>query len=597
MSMKIVELKIDDQELSGVDGIALVEMPAIEEEWYYFNAEENLYIIKDSELGQKIAEELIVKGDSEEDLAEEGWVIVSAKPISGKEDAIKQKELFNFNIQSDPNGGSSWDTLDANTGERYRIRYKYTGPIDSKNRDFCAAMMRANKVYRREDIDNLQNPQFGTYSIFDYRGSYNCRHRWVELKYKTEGRILNKGNVKRGQVGQELLGSKEDTMTNATINNKVMKQKGVFNAITEIDGEPVFSSKEEALMVGMVKGCQGYHEHELPNGQIGYMACSTHTEKKEFESTNDYPQAASDNACKVLRWRDQYGDEVQGMTRVGWTRANQLCKKENISEETIARMSAFQRHRKNAEISEENKGTPWKDAGYVAWLGWGGTEGIEWAARKVQEFDLDVSTLSPYTDEVDGELIVKDDYLYENPCQEGYIAYGTKIKDGREVPNCVKKTTNKKMFSLDDDERMIYSPAMIPNKFIIRRNPITKELYYVFFSKETIKDISQKYLKNKYTDKTNLEHLPIELDNVYVTESWLVEDRENDKSRKFGFDLPEGTWMVGMKVENDKVWSKVKKGELRGLSVEGYFTEKLLFNKDEELLLEINNILKNIKDD
>ena len=92
-------------------------------------------------------------------------------------------------------------------------------------------------------------------------------------------------------------------------------------------------------------------------------------------------------------------------------------------------------------------------------------------------------------------------------------------------------------------------------------------------------------------------NLPIELDNVYVTESWLIEDRENDKSRKFGFDLPEGTWMVGMKVENDKVWSKVKKGELRGLSVEGYFTEKLLFNKDEELLLEINNILKNIKDD
>jgi len=104
-----------------------------------------------------------------------------------------------------------------------------------------------------------------------------------------------------------------------------------------------------------------------------------------FESYNDYPKAATENACKVLRWRDEHGDEVQGMTQVGWTRANQLCNRENISEETIARMSGFQRHKQNSEIAEEYKGTPWKDRGYVAWLGWGGTEGIEWASNKLEE--------------------------------------------------------------------------------------------------------------------------------------------------------------------------------------------------------------------
>ena len=104
-----------------------------------------------------------------------------------------------------------------------------------------------------------------------------------------------------------------------------------------------------------------------------------------FESYNDYPKAATENACKVLRWRDEHGDEVQGMTQVGWTRANQLCNGENISEETIARMSGFQRHKQNSEIAEEYKGTPWKDRGYVAWLGWGGTEGIEWASNKLEE--------------------------------------------------------------------------------------------------------------------------------------------------------------------------------------------------------------------
>ena len=103
-----------------------------------------------------------------------------------------------------------------------------------------------------------------------------------------------------------------------------------------------------------------------------------------MESFNDYPESARNNACKVLRWRDEHGDEVQGMTNVGWIRANQLCKGENISEETIARMASFARHEQNAEVSAEFKSTPWKDRGYVAWLGWGGTSGIEWAKRKLQ---------------------------------------------------------------------------------------------------------------------------------------------------------------------------------------------------------------------
>lgn len=107
----------------------------------------------------------------------------------------------------------------------------------------------------------------------------------------------------------------------------------------------------------------------------------------ELETYNDYPKSASENACKVIRWREEHGDEVEGMTRVGWTRANQLCKRENISRDTIARMASFKRHQKNAEISEEYKGTPWKDKGYVAWLGWGGTEGIEWAQRKLDQIE------------------------------------------------------------------------------------------------------------------------------------------------------------------------------------------------------------------
>ena len=65
---------------------------------------------------------------------------------------------------------------------------------------------------------------------------------------------------------------------------------------------------------------------------------------------NDYPQSASNNAKKVLAWKKKYGKEVKGMTPVGWTRANQLARKQKLSYETIARMAAFNRHRKNAAV-------------------------------------------------------------------------------------------------------------------------------------------------------------------------------------------------------------------------------------------------------
>lgn len=97
------------------------------------------------------------------------------------------------------------------------------------------------------------------------------------------------------------------------------------------------------------------------------------------ESERVPPESAQNNARKVLKWREEHGDEVQGMTQVGWTRANQLADGGALSEDVIKRMAQFARHEKNAEVAEEYKSTPWKDAGYVAWLGWGGTSGINWA--------------------------------------------------------------------------------------------------------------------------------------------------------------------------------------------------------------------------
>jgi hypothetical protein len=107
-------------------------------------------------------------------------------------------------------------------------------------------------------------------------------------------------------------------------------------------------------------------------------------DKIEFVSYNDYPQAASDNAARALRIKEEH-PELSCGTLVGWARANQLSKRSNISEETIARMASFARH------FENSKGNPNDDCGALMWLAWGGTEGIEWASRKLDSIRQDIS--------------------------------------------------------------------------------------------------------------------------------------------------------------------------------------------------------------
>ena len=104
----------------------------------------------------------------------------------------------------------------------------------------------------------------------------------------------------------------------------------------------------------------------------------------KFETYDDYPEAASKNAARAIELRDKY--DLKCGTLVGWQRANQLAKGENISRETIARMSAFERHRDNS------KGDPKEDCGALMWLAWGGDEGVDWAQRKLKLIDTALNT-------------------------------------------------------------------------------------------------------------------------------------------------------------------------------------------------------------
>ena len=144
---------------------------------------------------------------------------------------------------------------------------------------------------------------------------------------------------------------------------------------------------------------------------------------------------------------------------------------------------------------------------------------------------------------------------------------------------------------VDDEKRILMGAALIPDKQILRLNEKTKEEYYIFFSKDTIRKASELFFKRNKQSNATYEHMK-EVQGMTVVESWIVEDEKHDKSVKYGFSLPMGTWMISMKVDNEDVWNKVKAGEVKGFSIEGYFESKEELSKHESILDQIKNILK-----
>lgn len=119
-----------------------------------------------------------------------------------------------------------------------------------------------------------------------------------------------------------------------------------------------------------------------------------------------------------------------------------------------------------------------------------------------------------------------------------------------------------------EDKRILVSPVLIPNQKIYR-NSINGEEGYVYVTEDTIEKLQLNYFKHQYNHNSSLEHIhPIE--GVFIFESWIIEDVENDKAVSLGFsNLPKGTWMIKMRVENEDLWNNyIKTGRVKGISMD-----------------------------
>ena len=171
------------------------------------------------------------------------------------------------------------------------------------------------------------------------------------------------------------------------------------------------------------------------------------------------------------------------------------------------------------------------------------------------------------------ELIIKDEQT------DGVFAVSLVEKPAIEE-NFIALSKHQIELKALEEKRIVIGAALIPNKKIYRRDK-DKE-FEIYFTDETVRRASELvFMRNQHQNAT-LEHA-VKLSGMAIVESWIIEDEEKDKSKVYGFDLPKGTWMITMKVMDDNIWEKVKNGEVKGFSIEGYFAEKYEMSAREKV--------------
>ena len=152
------------------------------------------------------------------------------------------------------------------------------------------------------------------------------------------------------------------------------------------------------------------------------------------------------------------------------------------------------------------------------------------------------------------------------------------------------KQSEIKLAIQNEDKRIIFTPVLIPNQLIYRN--IAGEEFNLMFDKETIELVEQKWVKDNLSSTVDIEHSSKLIDGVTFFESVLLNNERFATAK--GFEgLPEGTWFLTGKVESDEVWSKVKSGEINGVSIDGLFKTaevKKVTMSDEQVIKIINNL-------
>jgi hypothetical protein len=371
----------------------------------------------------------------------------------------------------------------------------------------------------------------------------------------------------------------------------------LFSLLGHLDGIPVYSTPQEAMQVAEVAGCMGYHSHMLGD-MIVYMPCEEHDaamdallgelyeeyKKKKGKYISDLPQGTQDKIVDALmKVGEKYNEDE-------WAPMPEKFAIESFPRETSIEDTLGIKIRYRYKGPRDSKNRSF--------------------CRRMLDANLlfrkeDINNLTLGGENI--EFGIYDIFTYKGSygCRHNWErVYKRKDDDGKTInikevaadaatsvnakptagrnPNSETLIINQ-FAEQQREQQIVIGPILIPDKLIYRWDEI-EDSYYVYFSADTIKKIAYKYMEQRYVDQANIEHDPEQmLKNVYLVESWIVDNPATDKSKALtGNEYPKGTWMGTMRIKNKRIWEDyIKTGLVKGFSAEGYFVDQLVSGKSE----------------
>ena len=231
---------------------------------------------------------------------------------------------------------------------------------------------------------------------------------------------------------------------------------------------PIFRCDNGKYRIGEGE-CMYESETSAERAYVAYLAQENDEKAMTY---NDYPESATNNAKRALKYKEENGSDCG--TPVGWARANQLASREKISRDTIARMASFKRH-------QQYKDVPYTEGcGGIMWDALGGTSGIEWAIRKLDQIDKNINKKSMIYNYKSFDLQVKDVDAKSGVVAGYFSAFGMVDSDGDIImPGAFKRSIQD--WGVDGKQRIKHLLNHNPSQPLGKLTTLKEDSYGLYY--------------------------------------------------------------------------------------------------------------------
>lgn len=156
-----------------------------------------------------------------------------------------------------------------------------------------------------------------------------------------------------------------------------------------------------------------------------------------------------------------------------------------------------------------------------------------------------------------------------------------------------KETDEPMMFRVLDEDKHLVLGCIVRADFPILRKDKDGSLYYLVFPKEIVRDLARAYVANGNTGNFDLSHDHNRIvEGISLTQLYIKDVGKGIDPVPFK-DVQDGSLFAEYRIESDEIWARVRKGEFRSLSLEGYFKME---PKAEPVIETLDDLLEYLKE-